>query len=112
MSQPLAVNRQLPLPRRTSSAPPTEKPEMPLKSLPLRKNRAFPAALAVGTAGGPVTSRCRNFFVEPLDYLDFKRATTHCIDGSISTWVRPRALQRSSSRPLGRAPQLSCEVTQ
>lgn len=112
MSQPLAANRQLPVTRRTSSAPPTpEKPEMPPKSLLLRTNQSFPAVLAVGTAGGPVTSRCLNFFVEPLDYLDFKRAITHCIDGSSSAWVRTHALQRSSGRPLGRELQLSCEVT-
>jgi hypothetical protein len=112
MSQPLAVNRQLPLSRRTSGAPPTtEMPEMLLQSPRLRKNQPFPAAPAVGTAGGSVTSRCRDYFVEPLDYLDFKRATTHSIDGSISAWVRPRAPRRSSGWPLGREPQLSCEVT-
>jgi hypothetical protein len=113
MSQLLAANRQSPLPRRTSSAPPTtEMPEMPLKSLLLRKNQAFPAVLAVGTVGGPAASRCRNYFVEPLDYLDLERATAHSIDGSLSAWVRPRALQRSSGRPLGRELRPSCEVTQ
>jgi hypothetical protein len=106
-----AVNRQLPLPRRTGSASPTtDMPEMPLKSVLLRQNQAFLAAPAVGTAGGPAASHCRNFFVEPLDYLDCKHAITNSIDGSISMWVRPRALQRSSGRPLGRILQLSCEV--
>jgi hypothetical protein len=112
MTPLLAANRKLLLQRRTSSASPTtEMGEMPLKSLLLRKNQAFLAALAVGAAGGPAANHCRNFFVEPPDSLDFEHATAYSIDGTISTWVRPRALQRSSGWPLGRAPLLSCEVT-
>jgi hypothetical protein len=112
MTQPPVANRYLPLPGRTSSAlPTTEMGAIPLSSLLLRKNQASPAALAVRTAGGPAASRCRNFFVEPRGHLDGKHTMAHSIDGSISTRVPSRALQRSSGRPLGHQPLHYCEVT-